>query len=169
MVYDFTSEGAPKGTNSVKWDMKPEGLSGKADGKNLLPMWVAEMDFPAAPFIVEALHRRIDKRVFGYTLVPDSYYSCVIDWFSRRHGWEIGREQIIPILERWFDNDVERIRYVLGDNGKTRPDTIFYRSTPFRDNLFRGDIPDDFDRERIIYQLNEDAFLNPRSYITVYE
>lgn len=97
MVYDFTSEGAPKGTNSMKWDMKPEGLSGKTDGKELLPMWVAEMDFPAAPFIVEALHRRIDKRIFGYTLVPDSYYSCVIDWFGRRHGWEIGREQIIPI------------------------------------------------------------------------
>ena len=88
MKYDFTSEGAPKGTNSVKWDMSAEGV---------LPMWVAEMDFPVAPFIVEALHRRIDKGVFGYTLIPESYYKAVIDWFGGRHGWNIDKEQIIPI------------------------------------------------------------------------
>ena len=87
MKYDFTSAGAPKGTNSVKWDLYPE----------MLPMWVAEMDFPAAPFIRKALHERIDKGVFGYTHIPESYYKAVVDWFSHRHGWGIGREQIIPI------------------------------------------------------------------------
>ncbi|MBO4427277.1 MAG: PatB family C-S lyase [Bacteroidales bacterium] len=87
MKYDFTTETAPKGTNSIKWDRYPE----------MLPMWVAEMDFPAAPFIREALHKRIDKAVFGYTHIPDSYYDAVSGWFSRRHGWSISREQIIPI------------------------------------------------------------------------
>ena len=100
MAYDFTTEGAPKGSNSVKWDMIPEesgaAKTGTGSGE-LLPMWVAEMDFPAAPFIVEALHRRIDKGVFGYTFIPDSYYDRVIDWFSRRHGWNISRGEIIPI------------------------------------------------------------------------
>ena len=69
----------------------------------------------------------------------------------------------------WFDGDIERIRYVLGDNGKQRPDTIFYLETPFRENLFKGEIPDSFDTGRCIYQINEDAFFNPKSYIDIYE
>ncbi|HIW60724.1 MAG TPA: hypothetical protein H9880_12735 [Candidatus Anaerobutyricum avicola] len=79
------------------------------------------------------------------------------------------REQLIPLLEKWFDGDIERIRYVLGDNGKQRPDTIFYLETPFRENLFKGEIPDSFDTGRCIYQINEDAFFNPKSYIDIYE
>lgn len=81
----------------------------------------------------------------------------------------IFREQLIPLLEKWFDGDIERIRYVLGDNGKQRTDTIFYRETPFRDNLFKGEIPDSFDTGRCIYEINEDAFFNPKSYIDIYE
>lgn len=81
----------------------------------------------------------------------------------------IFREQIIPLLEKWFDGDREKIRYVLGDNGKTRKDTIFYKETPFQKNLFCGDIPDSFDTGRCIYQINEDAFFNPKSYIDIYE
>lgn len=87
MKYDFTTEGAPRGSNSIKWDLKPD----------VLPMWVAEMDFPVAPFIVDALHRRVDLGVFGYTLVPPSYYNSVMSWFLDRHGWTIGREQIRPV------------------------------------------------------------------------
>lgn len=87
MKYDFTTEGAPRGTNSVKWDKNP----------GVLPMWVAEMDFPVAPFIVDAVRRRVDAGVFGYTLVPDSYYECVIRWFSTRYGWNIKRCEITPI------------------------------------------------------------------------
>ena len=79
------------------------------------------------------------------------------------------REQIFPVLERWFDGDMERIRYVLGDNGKTRPDTMFCLELPFRDQLFKGSLPDSFDRNRKIYRLNEEAFRNPASYIAVYE
>lgn len=81
----------------------------------------------------------------------------------------IFREQLIPLLEKWFDGDIERIRYVLGDNGKQRPDTVFYRETPFRENLFKGEVPDSFDTGRCIYQINEDAFFNPKSYIDIYE
>lgn len=81
----------------------------------------------------------------------------------------IFREQLIPLLEKWFDGDIERIRYVLGDNGKQQPGTVFYRETPFRENLFKGDIPDSFDTGRCIYQINEEAFFNPKSYIDIYE
>ena len=88
MKYDFTTEGAPRGTASVKWDSCAEGV---------IPMWVAEMDFPAAPCIIKALRERVEKGIFGYTLVPDSYYDAVIRWFGGRHGWSISRVQIIPI------------------------------------------------------------------------
>lgn len=87
-TYDFTSAAKPTGTNSVKWDSCEPGV---------IPMWVAEMDFPAAPCIINALQERIAKQVFGYTLVPDSYYESVIRWFGTRHGWEISREQIMPV------------------------------------------------------------------------
>ena len=86
--FDFTSEGIPRGTNSVKWDSCEEGV---------IPMWVAEMDFPTAPCIVRALHERIDKAFFGYTLIPDSYYRSVCSWFSRRHGWDMERDWIMPV------------------------------------------------------------------------
>ncbi len=79
------------------------------------------------------------------------------------------REQIIPLLEKWFDGDIERIRYVLGDNGKIKPETEFYRQTLFSRNLFKGELPDSFDTERVIYQINEDAFRNPASYISIYQ
>ena len=79
------------------------------------------------------------------------------------------REQIIPLFEKWFDGDKERIRYVLGDNGKKRNDTIFYQDMPYREGLFKGSIPDSFDTERRIYQINEEAFYNPKSYIDIYE
>lgn len=81
----------------------------------------------------------------------------------------IFREQLVPLLEKWFDGDIERIRYVLGDNGKTRPDTIFFQEIPFRNGLFKGEIPDSFDKERRIYRCNEEAFYNPKSYIDIYE
>ena len=79
------------------------------------------------------------------------------------------REQIIPVLEKWFDGDIERIRYVLGDNGKTRTDTMFYLETSISPGLFRGQLPDSFDSERKIYQINEAAFYHPASYRAVYE
>lgn len=86
--FDFTSEAVPRGTCSVKWD---------DCAPDVIPMWVAEMDFPAAPFIVKALRDRVDQAFYGYTLIPDSYYESVIRWFGERHGWNITREQIFPV------------------------------------------------------------------------
>lgn len=74
-------------TNSVKWDQAKE------DG--VIPMWVADMDFKAAPPILDALQQRLDHGIFGYTLVPESYYDSIINWFKRRHNWTIERDWII--------------------------------------------------------------------------
>ena len=87
MKYDFDSPVQRRGTNSYKWDV--------AGNENLLPMWVADMDFRTAPAIVDALRRRVEHGIFGYTRVPDSYYDAVTGWFARRHGWTMDRDWII--------------------------------------------------------------------------
>ena len=87
MKYDFDEQISRRGTDSYKWD--------SAENENVLPMWVADMDFRTAPVIVDALHRRVEHGIFGYTRVPDSYYETVIDWFVHRHGWKMDREWII--------------------------------------------------------------------------
>ncbi len=76
-----------RGTGSYKWD--------EADGDDVIPMWVADMDFRTAPPVVEALRRRVEHGVFGYTLVPERYYDAVTSWFARRHGWTMQRDWII--------------------------------------------------------------------------
>lgn len=87
MQYDFDKLISRRGTNSYKWDSAKSG--------DVLPMWVADMDFQTAPAIVDALRKRVDHGIFGYTLVPESYYEAVTDWFARRHGWKIHRDWII--------------------------------------------------------------------------
>lgn len=87
MKYDFDEIVNRRGTNSVKWD--------EAKEVGVIPMWVADMDFKAAPCILEALKKRVDHGVFGYTIVPDSYYESIISWFERRHQWHIERDWII--------------------------------------------------------------------------
>lgn len=87
MKYDFDKIIPRRGTNSVKWDVAKE------DG--VIPMWVADMDFQAAPCIRQAMKERMDHGVFGYTLVPNSYYESIISWFDRRHQWKIDRNWIL--------------------------------------------------------------------------
>ena len=87
MKYDFDEIIDRRGTNCVKWD--------SAENPAVLPMWVADMDFRAAPAIIDALRRRVDHGIFGYTRVPQSYYDAITGWFARRHGWNIDKNWII--------------------------------------------------------------------------
>ncbi|MCM1032176.1 MAG: pyridoxal phosphate-dependent aminotransferase [Odoribacter sp.] len=84
--YDFDRILDRRGTCSYKWDTTSDGVTA---------MWVADMDFMAAPCIIDALRKRVEHGVFGYTYVPASYYSAVTDWFKRRHGWTIDESHII--------------------------------------------------------------------------
>lgn len=87
MKYYFDKIIDRRNTNSYKWDLvKKEGV---------IPMWVADMDFPTAPAIIEALQKRVAHGIFGYTLVPDTYYEAIINWFSRRHQWQIEQSWIL--------------------------------------------------------------------------
>ena len=87
MIYDFSKPTCRRGTNSYKWD--------SAAGDDIIPLWVADMDFETYPGITEALRRRVDHAIFGYTRVPDSYYDAVCRWFEERHGWRFHRDDII--------------------------------------------------------------------------
>ena len=122
---------------------------------------------------LERMMNALNQRI-SYFLGPDyqlgeGFFLASPDKDSFVSLGRVFREQIIPLLEKWFDGDIERIRYVLGDNGKSRLETVFYRETGFRRDLFKGQLPESFDRERRIYEINEDAFKNPRSYISIYE
>lgn len=87
MEYDFSRPTDRRGTDSYKWDSAPEA--------DIIPLWVADMDFETFPGITEALQRRVAHGIFGYTRVPEAYYEAVCRWFGKRHGWHINREHII--------------------------------------------------------------------------
>lgn len=87
MEYDFSRPTDRRGTDSYKWDSAPEA--------DIIPLWVADMDFETFPGITEALQRRVAHGIFGYTRVPETYYEAVCHWFEKRHGWHINREDII--------------------------------------------------------------------------
>ena len=77
-----------KDSDCYKWD------SECAEG--CLPLWIADMDFAAAKPIREAMQRRLDHGVFGYSIVPQANYDAVANWFSRRHGWKgINRDNLL--------------------------------------------------------------------------
>lgn len=85
--YDFDSTVNRRGSGSVKWDEAANG--------DILPLWVADMDFKTAPPIIRALEKRVQHGVFGYTLVTDSYYDALIAWFKRKHRFDIQRQWVI--------------------------------------------------------------------------
>ena len=87
MKYDFDELVERRGTGCVKWDECPS--------EDVIPLWVADMDFKAAPAIQEAIRKRAEHGVFGYTYVEEDYYEAVISWFQRRHNWTIRREEML--------------------------------------------------------------------------
>ena len=87
MEFNFDQVIDRRNTNSYKWDA--------SENENVIPLWVADMDFKTAPSIIEALQKRVEEGIFGYTKVPDNYYNAVINWFGKKHGWWFKKENII--------------------------------------------------------------------------
>ncbi len=88
--YDFDKVVCRRGTGCVKWD-----ALGKVYGReDILPLWVADMDFETPDFIMNALRGRLEHPVLGYTMVPDSYVESIIAWQKRRYNWEGSREHL---------------------------------------------------------------------------
>lgn len=85
MKYDFDTITDRRGTNSLKWDVSDEEL----------PMWVADMDFRTAPEIISAIEKRAAHGVFGYTVIPDQWYSAYINWWSDRHNFTMDKSWLM--------------------------------------------------------------------------
>lgn len=85
MHTDFTSPVDRRGTASFKWDLEPR----TSDGRPILPMWVADMDFPIPPAVTEAMRARLEHPVFGYTFLSDADRGAFVSWQSRRKGWRV--------------------------------------------------------------------------------
>lgn len=87
MKYNFDEIVQRRGSNSYKWDTASE--------EDILPMWVADMDFRTAPPIINAMEKRVSHGVFGYTKVPQAYFDAAISWFGRRHKLILDKEWIL--------------------------------------------------------------------------
>ncbi|MCJ8009467.1 MalY/PatB family protein [Lederbergia wuyishanensis] len=84
-MYNFDEKVDRKNTSSVKWD----GMKAVFGKNELLPMWVADMDFPPPSEVLETMKQRVDHGVFGYTIIGDTTSKAIINWVSKRHGWDI--------------------------------------------------------------------------------
>ncbi len=110
MKFDFDRVLDRRSTNSLKWD--------KYRGRNVLPLWVADMDFQAPPAVLKALHKRVDHGIFGYTLPGDELLEVVVTRLREKYRWEIQPSWIVwlpglvPALNvacRAFGNDGDEV------------------------------------------------------------
>lgn len=96
--YDFDQIVNRRGTYSIKWDgentLKEMGLTERYD-QDTLPLFTADMDLPVPDPVVNALHKTVEHRIFGYSVFPDEYYEAVQHWFNKRHDWKINKEEIV--------------------------------------------------------------------------
>lgn len=90
MDYNFDEIINRKNTNAIKWDASPSS--------DILPMWIADMDFKTAPEIIEALQNRISHGVFGYTQTPEQFYISIQNWWKKQHGLSLEKEWILPVI-----------------------------------------------------------------------
>ncbi|MBU5307204.1 pyridoxal phosphate-dependent aminotransferase [Clostridioides mangenotii] len=91
MKYNFDTVVDRSDNFAAKWTE----MDKKYGTNDLLPMWIADMDFKAAPCIVEAIRNRLDQEIYGYTTRPDSYNESIVYWVSKRFDWNIKKEWLI--------------------------------------------------------------------------
>ncbi|HOY03699.1 MAG TPA: aspartate aminotransferase, partial [Zoogloea sp.] len=87
MPFDFSTAPDRTGSDSIKWR--------RYAGRDVIPMWVADMDFAAPPAVLEALHARIDHGVFGYADPWPSVLEAVVEGIARDHAWRIQPEWLV--------------------------------------------------------------------------
>ncbi len=88
MTYNFDTCPDRRSTESIKWRRYDE---------DVLPMWVADMDFASAPAIVDALRNRVEHGVFGYPSTPPEFFELLVERMTQRYQWEIKTEDIVLI------------------------------------------------------------------------
>jgi cystathionine beta-lyase len=89
--FDFDRIVKREGTDSYKWD----GMDRIYGRKDLIPMWVADMDFPAPASVLDALKKRVEHGIYGYSVRSSTYNSAIRNWLKTRHGWEVDESWIV--------------------------------------------------------------------------
>jgi cysteine-S-conjugate beta-lyase len=89
-MWNFDEPAAREGSDCIKYDRREEIFG----VKDIIPMWVADMDFNSPDFIVEYLQKRLDHKIYGYSFRPDEYFLSMISWLKTRHNWTIEKEWI---------------------------------------------------------------------------
>lgn len=89
MEYNFDEIISRSNTSCVKWDLSTV--------ENVLPMWVADMDFKTAPPVIDALNKRIQHGIFGYTITPPAFYESIWQWWQTHHHFQLQKDWIIPV------------------------------------------------------------------------
>ena len=90
MIYNFDEVIDRRNTDALKL----EALQPRWGRTDLIPLWVADMDFRTPPFIIKALRDRLENEILGYTVKPDSWYDSIINWVNQRYGWKVSREMV---------------------------------------------------------------------------
>ena len=90
MNYNFDEIIDRRNTASVKYDLRGAYFG----NENVIPMWVADMDFKTPSFVIDELRKRLEHEIMGYTFRPDSYYEAIIQWVKKRHNWNIQKDWI---------------------------------------------------------------------------
>lgn len=119
-----------KGTDAIKWD---ENFLQKYFGYgDLLPLWVADMDFRAPEALINALKKRVEHGIFGYNYPGEAYKEAVINWFKRRHNWTIEKDWILyaPGIVSAIDFIIQG--YSLPGDGIIIQEPVYY---PFRESI----------------------------------
>lgn len=98
MRYNFDQIVNRRNTYSLKWDggdlIKEVGYTERFDNETI-PLFTADMDLPVPQPLIDALHKTVDHRIFGYSVFPDEYYESIQHWFKKRHDWTIKKEEIV--------------------------------------------------------------------------
>lgn len=103
ILSNFTTVYERRNSNCVKWDFMEEIYSIK-DASDVLPMWIADMDFAIPSPVVDALHRRIEHPVFGYSITPEESKTALANWLYKKHGlqiennWILFQQGVIPAM-----------------------------------------------------------------------
>ena len=93
MKYNFDEIIDRKNTNALKWE--PSVLKDMFKSEDVLPLWVADMDFKCPKPVVDALVKRAEHGIYGYSEGNENYYNAIVNWYRNRHGWEIEKDWIV--------------------------------------------------------------------------
>ncbi|PBJ10141.1 MalY/PatB family protein [Flavobacterium sp. ACN6] len=89
MDYNFDEVISRRNSSSIKWDDAPF--------EDVLPMWIADMDFKSPPAVLNALQKRVEHGIFGYTAIPETFYNAILNWWKKRYGITLEKEWLVPV------------------------------------------------------------------------